>query len=250
MIRRLKRLIRRTPRATGAFVTAPPECSIIRNPELRRLYEGFLATKEQEGLTMLHREDIYGSGPPVSSPSPLFVDLATRYAGRRVLDVGCGIGVYCRELQQRGHECVGIEFNRDYVAQARKHIDARYMSAENLEFEDQSFDTVIMFEVLEHLKNPDRAMAEIRRVTRTNVVLTVPNLGPIVDCVEHNLIMHHFLEATHYNFFTRTLLDRFLRQFFPEVRVEEIGKFFNLSGKDLFYHLFAVASAEGASGAR
>ena len=115
------------------------------------------------------------------------------------------------------------------------------MSAESLQFDDNSFDTVIMFEVLEHLRNPDKALSEVKRVTRNNLVLTVPNLGPIVDCVEHNVVMHHFLEATHYNFFTKTMLERFLLDFFPHVEVREFGQFFDSSGEKLFYHLSAVA---------
>jgi hypothetical protein len=85
-------------------------------------------------------------------------------------------------------------------------------------------------------------------VIRKNLILTVPNLGPMADCVEHNLVMHHCLETTHFNFFTKKMLERFLRGFFPHVVVGEFGQFFNISGKELYYHLYAVAAFDPIGG--
>lgn len=215
---------------------------IIRNQVMKKIYIDVLKAEDDPEVMMFHRENLYASGPPNTVPSYDMVELASRYAGTRILDVGCGIGVNCKELNRRGFSCVGIEWNEDYAREASQDIEAYHMSAEALEFEDKSFDTVIMFEVLEHLRNPEKALQEVKRVIRKNLILSVPNLGPLVDCVEHNVIMHHFFETTHYNFFTRKMLERFLRKYFPHVQVGEFGQFFNVSGKDLFYHLSAVAS--------
>jgi 2-polyprenyl-3-methyl-5-hydroxy-6-metoxy-1,4-benzoquinol methylase len=222
---------------------AAPE-SIIRNLPLKSIYADFLREHEESEVTMLHRDDLYASGPPVTSPSPEMLDLTSRLAGPRILDVGCGIGVFSKELDNRGFKCVGIEWDEELVGRAAQNIEAHLMCAEDLDFEDQSFDTVILFEVLEHLRNPEKALQEISRVVSKNLIVSVPNLGPLADCVEHNVIMHHFFESTHYNFFTKGMMERFLRQFFPHVLVGEFGQFFNVSGNELFYQLYAVASFE------
>ncbi len=204
----------------------------------------FFRLHEEKKTLMLHRVDLYSPGPPITVPSFEMLDFIYKHAGKKILDIGCGHGVYGKELIKKDYEYIGIEANGEYVKEASRHVDARLMRAEKLDFPDKSIDTVIMFEVLEHLEDPYAALEEIVRVTRKNVLISVPNIGPMVDCVEYNVVMHHFLESTHVNFFTSGMLKRFLKKYFPYVKVSEFGQFFNLSGSKLNYHLAAVASFE------
>jgi len=211
---------------------------------IKKIYSDFFKYHDERKVDMLHRQDLYTSGPPHTQISLEMLKLAQRHAGKRILDIGCGHGVNCIELNKRGFQCVGIEANEGYAHEATRHIEAHHMWAEKLMFEDKSFDTAIMFEVLEHLTDPHAALKEIVRVSRKNLVLSVPNLTPLEVCVEYNVIMHHFFETTHLNFFTRPMLERFLLNYFPYVEVGEFGQFFNISGRKLYYHLSAVASFE------
>lgn len=217
---------------------------IIRNQVMKKIYVDFFKLHEERETLMLHRPDLYSPGPPITVPSYEMLDLIDRHAGKSILDIGCGHGVYGKELVKRGYEYTGIEANAEYAAEAQKFVNARHMNAEVLDFPDNSMDTVIMFEVLEHLADPYAALSEIVRVARKNLIVTVPNIGPMMECVAYNVVMHHFMESTHVNFFTRTMLERFLGKYFPHVLVEEFGQFFNLSGSKLYYHLAAVASFE------
>ncbi|MGE5341642.1 MAG: class I SAM-dependent methyltransferase [Candidatus Omnitrophota bacterium] len=210
--------------------------------DIQKIYADFFQKHEEAGVPMLHREDLYMPGGPHTHYSAHMVELIRHQAGHRILDIGCGTGVNSLELTKRGFECVGIEPHEPYVAEARKHIEAYPMRAEKLDFPDKSFDTAIMIEVLEHVDDPHAALAEVVRVTRKNFILSVPNLTPLHECVGHNLIMHHFFDSSHVNFFTRSMLERFLKGYFPQVDVGEFGQFFNLSGKKLYYHLSAVSS--------
>ncbi len=216
--------------------------NIIRNPEMRKIYSEFFKYQEDKKTDMLHRADLYASGPPIKVPSSEILEVIRRSAGKTILDIGCGHGVYGRELLKEGFRYTGIDIDAEYIAEAKKHVNAACMSAEKLDFPDKSFDTVIMLEVLEHLEDPYKAMKEVVRVARGNFILSVPNLTPLETCVEYNVIMHHFFETTHVNFFTGPMLGRFLKEFFPQVRVWEFGPFFNIAGKTLFYHLGALAS--------
>ena len=211
---------------------------------IKKVYADFFKLHEDNRVPMLHRKDLYTPGPPHKHFSQKMLDLVQKYGGKEVLDIGCGHGVNCIELNKRGFHCIGIEINEDYVGEAQKYIEAHLMRAEKLQFPDKSFDTVIMLEVLEHLENPYAALEEIVRVTRKNLILSVPNIEPLETCVEYNVIMHHFFEVTHLNFFTKSMLKRFLEQYFPYVEVGEFGQFFNISGRKLYYHLSAVASFE------
>jgi len=220
--------------------------AILKPPSsgMKQIYADFFKLHEDQHALMLHRKDLYTPGPPHKHFSSKMMDLVLKYAGQKILDIGCGHGVSCMELNKRGYHCVGIEANEEYSKEAGKYIEAYHMYAEKLDFPDKSFDTVIMFEVLEHLQDPEAALAEILRVTRKNLIVSVPNLGPLEILVEYNVIMHHFFEPTHLNFFTKSMLHRFLKQYFPYVEVGEFGQFFNISGRKLFYHLSAVAAFE------
>jgi len=211
---------------------------------IKKIYSEFFKYHEDRKVHMLHREDLYTSGPPQAHVSQKMLDLVQKHAGPKVLDIGCGHGINCMELEKRGFQCVGIEANEEYAKEAALHVDAHHMWAENLEFPDKSFDTVTMLEVLEHIQKPQKALEEVVRVAKKNLILSVPNLAPLEVCVEYNVIMHHFFETTHLNFFTKPMLERFLSTYFPYVEVGEFGQFFNISGRKLFYHLSAVASFE------
>ncbi|NIM16652.1 MAG: methyltransferase domain-containing protein [Candidatus Aminicenantes bacterium] len=209
---------------------------------MKKIYSDFFNMHEENQVLMLHRKDLYTPGPPHQHFSPMMLEMVEKHAGHKILDIGCGHGVNCIELNNRGFHCIGIEAKEEYACEARKHVEAYHMRAEKLEFPDKSFDTVIMLEVLEHLADPYAALSEIVRVARKNLILSVPNLSPLEVCVEYNVIMHHFFEPTHVNFFTKSMLERFLKKYFPYVEVGEFGQFFNISGKKLYYHLSAAAS--------
>ncbi len=211
---------------------------------IRKIYADFFKYHEDRKVAMLHREDLYTSGPPHANASQKMLELVGKHSGPRVLDIGCGHGINCVELNKRGFQCVGIEANQSFSEEARKHVEAHHMRAEKLDFPDKSFDTVIMLEVLEHIDDPYAALEEIVRVTKKNLILSVPNLQPLEVCVEYNVIMHHFFETTHLNFFTKPMLERFLEKYFPYVEVGEYGQFFNISGRKLHYHLTGIASFE------
>jgi ubiquinone/menaquinone biosynthesis C-methylase UbiE len=98
-----------------------------------------------------------------------------------VLDLGCGPGNLLERLA--GARRVGADFSETMLAQARRRLAGRggfeLVKADGaaLPFDARSFDRVVCSEVLEHVPEPARVVAEIRRVCRpgARVVFTVPN---------------------------------------------------------------------------
>jgi SAM-dependent methyltransferase len=98
--------------------------------------------------------------------------------GLRVLDLGCRYGALTRAYLD-GNHVVGVDVDRDALAEAATiGIETRWADVdEPLPFDDRSFDVVVAGELIEHLRDPDRLVAEVRRVLRPGgrFVGSVPN---------------------------------------------------------------------------
>lgn len=114
---------------------------------------------------------------PLRSFNPLRFEYFGRFDvpvdGARVLDVGCGGGFTCEYLAERGADVTGLEVNPDLLRAAREHASAGGLVidyvpgvAEALPFDDASFDVVTCVDVLEHVEDVGRAVAEMARVLR------------------------------------------------------------------------------------
>jgi SAM-dependent methyltransferase len=110
--------------------------------------------------------------------APLLIDFAGVTVARRVLDVGCGTGSLTCTLAERPHidEIVGVDLSPAYIAYAKTHCrDPRTYfevgDATALRFKDRSFDHTLSALVLQFIPDPDRAVREMRRVTRSGGIV-------------------------------------------------------------------------------
>jgi ubiquinone/menaquinone biosynthesis C-methylase UbiE len=90
-----------------------------------------------------------------------------------VLDVGCGTGFLALQLAELGHRSRGVDFSEDMIERARAKSTERALEvmfdladAENLPYDDASFDLVIERHVVWTLPDPTGALIEWRRVLR------------------------------------------------------------------------------------
>lgn len=108
-----------------------------------------------------------------------------RVASARILDVGCGAGPALRYLARRGSVPFGSDLVEYPLRAARQLVpEARLVQCDadlSLPFADESFDAVLLSEVIEHLADPALTLREIRRVLRAAgvVALTTPNLWDV-----------------------------------------------------------------------
>lgn len=109
-------------------------------------------------------------------------------AGRRVLDVGCGIGMYTAAFLRETPHVFGVEIEHERALEAQEQKRAAGVvqsSGERLPFPDAAFDIVFSHEVLEHVADDRTCAAEMVRVTRRpepaegrpggRIVIFVPN---------------------------------------------------------------------------
>jgi SAM-dependent methyltransferase len=119
--------------------------------------------------------------------------------GDRVLDLGCGGGRHAFEAYRRGARVVALDRNAEEIREVRKWFAAMEQAGEapsgasatavegdalSLPFPDESFDKVVVSEVMEHIPDDKGVLAEVVRVLRPGglVAVTVPRWLPEQIC--------------------------------------------------------------------
>lgn len=98
----------------------------------------------------------------------------------RVLDVGCGIGTYVEKFAASGAEAFGVDVDEDKLARGvdEKKLDTLALSvSEALPYASNTFDGVLLHEVIEHVNDDRRTLGEAHRVTKRGgvVIVFAPN---------------------------------------------------------------------------
>jgi SAM-dependent methyltransferase len=98
--------------------------------------------------------------------------------GRRVLDIGCGIGTYVTKFAQHGANAFGIDVAFDRVQKGHALKLAQALS-EQVPFPDGTFDMALLHEVIEHVQDDRQTVAEAVRIVRKGgrVLIFAPNRG-------------------------------------------------------------------------
>jgi len=101
-----------------------------------------------------------------------------RLPGQRVLDVGCGVGMYTAAFLRETSHIFGVEVERERALEARERVAGVSQAVgERLPFPNGAFDLVFSHEVLEHVADDRACAAEMVRVARPGgrIVIFVPN---------------------------------------------------------------------------
>jgi ubiquinone/menaquinone biosynthesis C-methylase UbiE len=132
--------------------------------------------------------DKYGSTNPIvrrlmAGFERALDELFDKAAPGSVLDVGCGEGILTSQWAQRlgSGRVVGIdledpELESEWVTRRRENLEFRAIQAdEQLPFAADEFQLVAAIEALEHIPDPERTLAEMARVARSHLLVSVPH---------------------------------------------------------------------------
>jgi 2-polyprenyl-3-methyl-5-hydroxy-6-metoxy-1,4-benzoquinol methylase len=144
-------------------------------------------TVDREGTVTGNTYDKYGSSNPVvrrlmAGFEGTLEELFTQADPQSLLDVGCGEGVLTQQWAQRLGEqrrVVGIDLDdpalhAEWAKRTVPNLEYRVMKAENLPFADDEFDAAAAIEVLEHVPDAEHTVAEMARVAKRWLLVSVP----------------------------------------------------------------------------
>lgn len=95
----------------------------------------------------------------------------------RILDLGCGAGLITIPLAHKGHDIKGVDISENSLAVARKRMSREmkvsfaHGDVTQLNEEPETYDAVLMMDLLEHLENQQAAVFEASRVLRPGGIL-------------------------------------------------------------------------------
>lgn len=123
-------------------------------------------------------------------------------SNKKVLDLGCGTGYGSGLLYKEGNEVYGIDVSQKAVDYAKRNYPGpKYIccSAERLPFKNNYFDAVILFDVIEHVGNPERTLDEIYRVLKEDgdLFISTPNTRHFGSALKHFLLGKPYLKKVH-----------------------------------------------------
>jgi len=111
-----------------------------------------------------------------------FIELGRLGPGKKVLEVGCGTGIFTRGLVATKAQITSIDIAPALVDYAKKHTSVKNVSFEvqdamNTSYENESFDVVIGCSILHHLE-PELALCEFFRLLKKGgrIVFSEPNM--------------------------------------------------------------------------
>ncbi|MGZ4297009.1 MAG: class I SAM-dependent methyltransferase [Solirubrobacteraceae bacterium] len=161
--------------------------------------------------------DKYGSTNPVvrrlmAGFERTLDELFVQAAPASVLDVGCGEGVLTEQWAERiaPGRVVGVDLKdpklaAEWAGRQRPNLTFTAMEVERLEFADDEFELVAATEVLEHVADPERALAEMARVASRHLLVSVPHepLWRVLNMARGAYLRHLGNTPGHLNHWTR-----------------------------------------------
>ncbi|MCB0410763.1 MAG: class I SAM-dependent methyltransferase, partial [Flavobacteriales bacterium] len=92
-------------------------------------------------------------------------------SAKNLIDVGCGKGYFLSQLQGKGLELTGCDIVDKGESKNYNYVKG---NIEKLPFKDNEFDIVTCFHTLEHIISPEKAISELKRIAKKQLIIAVP----------------------------------------------------------------------------
>jgi len=148
----------------------------ITEEEVRRTYDRIALVYDRKRKEKL----IYNDYNEV----PATLSFLRNIKGKKILDLGCGSGIYTKILKRRGAIVRGIDISPKMIELAKKNVkgvEFRVGTVYKLPYKSGTFDIVLASLVVHYFSNLNKAFKEIRRVLKKNGIFIFSSDNPIIN---------------------------------------------------------------------
>ncbi len=159
----------------------------------------------------------------------LFISHLMRYyfalqfaVNKVILDAGCGAGYGCDLLSRVAQKIIGVDYSQEAIDYAKKHyscpnLKLRTMNLLALDFNEDTFDLVTCFEVIEHIREDHTLLKKISHILKPNGVLVMSTPNQLTDRLHMKSMNTKTL--SHINLMSPKKFRTRLSRFFPIVKL-------------------------------
>ena len=118
---------------------------------------------------------------------PSTLSMLNGIKGKKVLDLGCGTGIYTKIMKRSGAKVYGLDISQSMLDIAKrevKGVEFRIGSAYRLPYKPNTFDLVLSALVIEHLTDTGRAFKEVNRVLKKDGTFIFSLHNPVISATE------------------------------------------------------------------
>jgi 2-polyprenyl-3-methyl-5-hydroxy-6-metoxy-1,4-benzoquinol methylase len=181
-------------------------------------------------------------------------DSLDRYLGKapkhtKLLDFGCGSGIFVEELEKAGFDAHGVDISDEAVRfgalQGIKNLSV--IDSHKINFSDNTFDVVLSMDVLEHLEDEEWALKEIERILKPNGIFVVMVPAYMFLWGVQDEVAHHYRRYTKGSLLKvvrdktklKTVRSSYFNTFLfaPIAIVRLVSRLFNIKGRESDFDL-------------
>ena len=144
----------------------------------------------------------------------------------RLLEVGCGEGLFLEQARRYGYTVIGVEPNQKSAAFAREvfglHVLAKTLAEATIS--QDSIDIGVLLHVIEHLPDPNAVVSKMRKILRKGGLLVIET--PNIDSLPFKILRkkwRQFLPIHYYFFSKKTIVVLLEKNGFKVSRIVDIG---------------------------
>ncbi|MFA5010764.1 MAG: class I SAM-dependent methyltransferase [Ignavibacteria bacterium] len=218
---------------------------LLNPPEESEIYEDyyqieFKGNDYREDSSFEHLREIFEINEQRTGLIKKFASLTDDF---KLLDIGCGSGLFLKSCKDAGIQGEGIDVSNNALDFARNEfgLDVYNRTTEDLINEGKKYDLITMWHVLEHILNPIEELRKIKELLSLNgyLMVEVPNLNSIKFKLSGNKWKGGNHPLYHRSFFTsKTLGETLIKSGFTDVR--RIKFSYPLSNKSFVYNLLKI----------
>jgi len=140
----------------------------------------------------------------------------------KILDAGCGQGILSEYLQ--GYNLYGIDFNKNslILAKKRNYNQVKFSDINSIPYPDKFFDKTICIEVFQYISEPKKAYEELKRVTKNELIIAIPNY----NCIGIRSILFKFWRKPFFETINKTYFPtnkEFLEELDKNVKIKYLS---------------------------